>query len=39
VMLAAPGGVQGLVRRIWALAHGFWEPRSRGCAPRGEEKS
>jgi branched-chain amino acid transport system permease protein len=38
VMLAAPGGVQGAVRRAARVAHGLWEPRSRGIAPREEEE-
>jgi branched-chain amino acid transport system permease protein len=38
VMLVAPGGIQGAVRRAGPLVHGFWEPRSRGAVPRGEEE-
>jgi branched-chain amino acid transport system permease protein len=38
VMLAAPGGLQGAVRRAGRVVHGLWEPRSRGIAPREEEE-
>ena len=35
VMLAAPGGVQGVVRSAGGLLRGFWEPRT--AAPRSRE--
>ena len=38
VMLAAPGGIQGALRGLGGLIQGFWEPRSRGPAPRAKEE-
>jgi branched-chain amino acid transport system permease protein len=38
VMLVAPGGIQGAVRGVAALARRRAEPRSRGSAPRGQEE-
>ena len=38
VMLAAPGGIQGALRGLGRLLHGFWEPRSRGPALRAKEE-
>jgi branched-chain amino acid transport system permease protein len=38
VMLVAPGGIQGAVRGIGALARRTAEPRSRGSTPRMEEE-
>jgi branched-chain amino acid transport system permease protein len=37
-MLVAPGGIQGAVRRIAALALRPLQPRSRGQAPRAQEE-
>jgi branched-chain amino acid transport system permease protein len=39
VMLAAPQGLQGAVRRVLNPAEELWEQRSRGDAPRKEEGS
>jgi len=38
VMLVAPGGIQGALRRAGGPLRGFWEPRSRGAAPRAKEE-
>jgi branched-chain amino acid transport system permease protein len=39
VMLAAPRGLQGALRRVAGPAEEFWEQRSRGVLPRKEEDS
>jgi hypothetical protein len=38
VMLVAPGGIQGALRGLGGLLHGFGEPPPRGVAPRTKEE-